>query len=239
MCNLRQLMQLQDERIANEERAVRERRAAEARALAQVAEQQRAAEAELALQVREAAERVETERQTALLRVQLQAAASQRAGDGQLQQAQRARDGQLQQAQRELAGVLSQSEMLTARLRRRSALWAVVGATLAGAAVWWMAQTQAAEGSRQAAALSGLQAREVGELRARLSQLTQLTAAVREPAPSVQPLAVVSSSRKPLLKTQPQRLKRHKQPATEESSLQLLDLGEDDADPLLGLPPTR
>lgn len=218
MFNLRQIMQLQDDRVAQEERAARERRANEERAREHAAEQARAAETARALQEREAAERAATARETALLRLQLEAAA-----------AQRAEDDRLSQTQRELAAVLSQRQALTVRQGRRSLLWAVVGSTLAGVGVWWMAESQAAMSAQQAAALSAWQAREVADLRARVSQLS---AAAREPRPTPQPTPVLMRAPEAVVKTRRHTIIKPKPTPTEPD----IDVDGDDLDPLIGLP---
>jgi hypothetical protein len=127
MFNLRQLMRLEEECVADEERAIREERAAheqaslmkQQRAAAEMAERARLEEAER--------ERVRVERDAALLRVQLEAAAAERAHEAQLERAHADK----------LADVHADYHARSARSLHCTVPMVMMCMALAAAGAWW------------------------------------------------------------------------------------------------------
>jgi len=228
--NLRQLMQLQDERVAAEEHAMREQRAAQAEA------QQREREARA-----ERERQAQLEREAALLRLQLEAAAAQRARDAEQERAhalqleaaaaQRARDTDQERAH---ALQLARLPSRTGRLPQHAAL---LLSALSCVGALWLADAHAGAAAQQAQAAAAEQARELEAVR---RQVKQLLAAAQPAAVHVSPAptqAQAARSTPPVarIKPGPQRVRGKPKPPHEGSQQGELDVDLESKDPLQGL----
>jgi hypothetical protein len=229
--NLRQLMELEQEREAAErvahaqaerERSVRERAEAERVQQLMAAEAERERE-----QAAAEAERIRIAREAALLRVQLDAEAAERAR----------RDPRAELHARELAELIATSR----RRQIRVVMCAFAALSLCGALVLGEVQrvqqraSDADSRQRAALALASARERELAELHTQIERIA---------APSTAGTQVMQSAPKPASPTREPRLQNHphhvdtKPPAHDPTSLlPELDLNSDD--PLEGLTPKK
>jgi colicin import membrane protein len=155
--NLRQLMQLEEERVVHERLAAQAMREASTHARVEREQRERqAAEQEVRHAAREA-ERLATEREAALLRVRLEAAAMER----------EQRERLAEQHARELARLSGAGHRVRAWLFGLSLLCLVITAGAISLADRRIADAR--ERARVAASAADARAREVGALRARLA----------------------------------------------------------------------
>jgi colicin import membrane protein len=224
MFNLRQLMHMQEERVAEEMQRTLERRLAEERARLRAAAEQ----AERVSLEDEARQRARLEREAVLLRVQLEAAAAERA---------RKADTERAHAQA-LAAVQAEYRARSARLLRRAGPFVSVCLMLAAAGTYWaLERGHAAEDlARGAARTVAEQTRALSDLHA---QLTQLSAESQrapnglavQPSPALQPSTPTKSIRLP--RTPP--ASRPLKPRQPTSAVADDELGLDSPDPIEGL----
>lgn len=225
MFNLRELLRLQGEREAEEVRAEQAVREAEAQAQLLAARRVQEAEAERVEQARRALaaeaeraqrmeQRAQTEREAALLRVQLEAAASERARESAL-----ARD-------------VEQAAARVASQWRRRTLTLLAAVALCAAGVSWTMQQQLAATSGTKQALE-TQLRENASLRAKLQQTAlieqQPTRAPTTPQPTA---AAPKPTRTPATSRAKTKLKPLR---TSHATTQEPELGSDTSDPIEGL----
>lgn len=226
--NLRQLMKLEEERVAGEADALRlAREAADAEAQAVVEAAECRAQSE-----REALQRATVEREAALLRVQLEAAAAERAREQRLNEAHA----------RELASLQADAARRRAGALRRVGVVFAVAAALAGAGQWVaLERTDRARGAAQAAlTLTAAQARELADLRARLSsaqaEAAQWAATREQPTAATAPQVPQRVDRAPrLVAVERTPVERHSTRVHTKQAAPDLDLNEDDRDPIEGL----
>lgn len=234
--NLNEIMRLERDRVSAEEAAVR---AAEAHALAErearireqrerVAREQAATEhaaAERERIAREAAQAQEHERAAALLRVRLEAEATQRLADQQL----------------ELARTVQLHELEAARQKTRASWWmasALVGLCVAsGAAYAYVLEPALRSAHDRSAALDRLTADAAEQTAALSRQMEDLRAAQARAAQAPKPAELTASQPVPATKRSlpPRKQPSAKPVATTADADLVLDCDEDD--PLCGLNP--